>query len=273
MNSEVKEFIIFIKTVVAIASAAITIIVTVAMFVSWSNLKSLREELRTEAREMKDEVKDIKKSSYQEIQDVRQQTNKVLESIRKDAESVAIITSNRKVQEKFANTNLDYMIENVARKQVNSKLNVIVEKEVEQFMVLAKEIPDLTTAAEMIRWHSREHVDYLDSMANFHISSEVREIAQKLLFKRGMDYVNGKYSYPLGVQYTNEAQDPYTVCGGRPKTKEQKTVATNVLANYILSGDDVTDVVKAFCALNELEGTSFKVFDITGVKNWYYSRR
>lgn len=271
-NKDVKDFISYVKTIVSIASAAITIIVGTALIVSYSNLQSLRDEVNREAKEMKQDVKEIREASFNEVQATRKYAKDQIDAIKSNAESVAIITSNRKIEEKFASTNLDYLIESTAKKEVESKLDVLVDNEVKSITEMLVIIPELTRAYEQIRFGSREDLDYLDSMSNFHASIEIREIAQRYLFQKGIDYTENVRSMALNGRKVNNNVDPYQICGGKPKTPEEKEAAINSLVDIIFNSDNLGGVGKAFVALNLVSGKDFKAFDITGVKNWYFGR-
>lgn len=275
ISNEGKELISFVKFVVGFASTAITIIVGVAMFVSWSDLKSMRGEIRAEAKEMKEEVKEIKLNSFKEVQFTKDYAKEQIDAIRLNAEAVAIITSNSKVEEKFANTNLDNLIEEIAKKQVNDKLGILVNKEVAHFEEMITILPELSTALDQIRYGSKKHLVWMDSIANKHSSQKIRKIAKDMIFQKGKDYDDGRTYEPLNGRdyHDNPKYNPYKVCGGnKPETKEEVEAAIDNLVSYILNGKDLYSLSDYFVALRLITNKDFHTFDLHAVKTWYYSR-
>jgi len=211
-------------------------------------------------------------NSFKEVQFTKDYAKEQIDAIRLNAEAVAIITSNSKVEEKFASTNLDYLIETTAKKQVNDKLGILVDKEIARFEEMITILPELTTANDQIRFGSKTHLIWLDSISNFHQSTQIREMAQSLLFQKGYDYTK-KIRMPALNGEVVTIGDPYKICGGKPKNEEEKQAAINNLVNIILTGENLYAVGRAFVALDLVTGKEFKAFDITGVKNWYYSKK
>ena len=110
-GDEFKNIINLFKWIATIAISAVSLVITVALFVSYKDINSLRNELNDKSVKMYEEVKDLRKYSQDEIVKTQEYSLKQIAQIKEDARSYAILAAKSEIASTFERENIKGIVE------------------------------------------------------------------------------------------------------------------------------------------------------------------
>ena len=195
----------FFKWVITIVGSVIAIMATVSLFFTYNNMKDNREELKQALDEAKSEIKEmvsnanitiketkdqsnltsnnVKFESLQTIKDLESEAQKSIIDIKDYAKSLALYETERKVSEAFNDNNIQRVIDEAAKKEIETRVIGIITSSFQQ-------IPNFILAVDKIRAGDRKSFIYMDSIAKNSKDQVYQSMAKKVIKEKTRDYEN-----------------------------------------------------------------------------------
>lgn len=277
---------------------AIAVVVTAALWIVGSSLSSLKNDLKTDLDSVKSEIKEVKTQASDAVVATKQESNAQLELLRRnstayldftkeitqmqisilreDAKNLALSTARAKVEEAFRANNVQYMIEDIARKELGDKLDKMVEEEINKTTEVFKYNTFFAKAYEQIRWGDRTYIEILDSMSRDHHNETIRTMAKELLIEKGKDYddyLAESGEVKAGMPLLTPSLGRIIFRNNLLVNEKGKEFSTPELLDIIYNNKDLYNVTLAFMALRNKYKVDLKTFDIQAVKEWEKSQK
>lgn len=273
--------------------AAIGVIVAAALWLINSNLSDLKGELQTELQSLKEEIKEVKSDADKTITETKEESNAQLELLRQnsthyldftkqitemqisilreDAKNLALSTARAKVEEAFRANNIQYMIEDIARKELGDKLDKIVDEEIKKTTEVIKYTTFFTQAYDYIRWGDRAYIDIIDSISQNHQNEVIRDMATGLLIQKGRDYdehILKSEEIKKGKPFLTQSSGEVIFKNGKLMSNDEKEFSTPQLLDIIYHSNDLYTISLAFMSLRNIHNVDLKTFDMQAVREW-----
>jgi hypothetical protein len=246
-GDEFKNIINLFKWVATVTISGVTIIVSVAMFVSYKDINSLRNELNEKSVKMYEEVKDLRKYSQDEIVKTQEYSLKQIAQIKDDAKSYAIIAAKSEIAATFERENIKSLVEETAEKKLYGQLNNLLDKQmVKNEAILQSHVeilPKIMTAIDKIRFGSIESLIFIDSLSKYSNRQNIRELCKDIYMTKVEDYRKTFKPYVKETisEYENAPSDDIVPLG-------QEEPLLNVLTVKMLRSKDKVSIMKAAIA-------------------------
>lgn len=194
-GNEFKNIVNLFKLIVIMVTMGLTILVSVALFVSYKDIASMRTDLRNQTNDMKLEIFSLKEFSQKEIKNAQDYSIQQIRIIKEEAVTQAQLSAKLKIQEIFEDSKMiREMIEETAEEILYTKLKDILDEQisetVEIFRSQVQIIPDLISATDRIRAGSRKALIYVDSLRTNAENNYVKEFAEEIYQSKKEDYKN-----------------------------------------------------------------------------------
>jgi len=237
---------------------------------------------KSEQRADKELVR-VRQDAYEIMQFTRDVTTTQIDVIREDAKNLALSSAKSRVEQAFADGNINELVQRTAEGVVAEKLESLVELELDEIRVVFDYVPRMTTLFDQITHGNRGAFDELDSLANLHENSVVNEMATDLLLQKGKDYeqdifVPGSYEYRFQDVNLQPLADSllFEKLNEIPTERHYKNMAkgdrVNFLSETIKNSEDLYEVGVSFILLRREIDKEIQTFDMRAFRKWYDSQ-
>ena len=277
-GDEFKKIVNLFKLIVIVVTTGLTILVSVALIVSYKDVASMRIDLRNQASDMKEEIATLKQYSQTEIKNTQDYSISQINIIKEEAITQAKLSANLKIQEIFEDSKrIREMIEETAEKKLYIKLNDILDRQLLETEDILKSqieiIPSLISATDRIRVGSREAMEYVDSLRLSADRKNVRELAETIYQLKKEDYFkfydadvdsavvtvttmnNPKVflSHPLLLNYDKDYRNW--------QNPDKRNIILSRIVFQIRNGKDLNEIAIAFLLLKKWGNYNIELFD------------
>ncbi len=198
MTTEEKKhydsLITFLKYTLGITGSSLTIIILVGIYFTYQSSTDFKQELKDNLLATKDEIKNSLSESKNEISklyalssktmsDVQEQAEKAILNVRDEAVNEALKASKEKVEQAFKDKNIQNVIDEAVKTEIETRVNTIVTNNLQQ-------MPNFILAVDKIRAGVRKSFIYVDSIANYSKESFYKSMAKKIIEEKTRDYEN-----------------------------------------------------------------------------------
>lgn len=269
----------FLKWSVGISGTFITLIVGVALYFTYNNVKDYKDEFKQNMGGIKSDIKEIKIESINTIHETKKEVdqqrdrlkdeiNKEIPIIKEDAENLALNAVRKTISEEFESNNIRGLIERTADERLNSQVGTILENKIKSASKdideQTKAVATLSVALDQIRAGDRRWFMIVDSIKTNHPLSIIRELAFTLQNQKISDY--GK-----SIEWYNKKTDNKVTLptyGDLTYLKGFDSLLYSIV-DIINTSLDLNKVAMAFKVLNKIADQQFKMFDFMSVKIWF----
>ncbi|MFZ1081625.1 MAG: hypothetical protein WAO19_06845 [Candidatus Kryptoniota bacterium] len=281
----VKVFKYLITTGIGIGA----IFVGVAAYLIGNNLSDVNRKTDQAVQNFNEEIRIVKSESDQAIRDRREEADRQMDNFRKNmetflnfsrdvtqmemttatetAKNLALSSAKERIEEAFKANNVQLLVDSAARKEVQDRLNSIVQETMKKTETTFDQFATLISLVDRIRAVDRTAVDALDSLAHSSDDPNVRREAYYLLLQKGKDYDNSVDSLTAHHILQSIALKQLGMADTELITGADTVKVRSALEDLILKSPDLYKVTNAFMALRKLTGADIETFDITLVKN------
>jgi hypothetical protein len=274
----------YFKYLVTVTLAAIGILVTVGLYVTYKDVSAMRAEVRQNVLDAKAEIRqnmsDVKSDTKAAVDSTREDArisienatntaNSQISQIRERAGVIALGEAQRRVDEAFRSTNVQTLVEDAARRQVGPVIERNVAEQVDRVMSSLQEDISLSSriadAGNQMRSGMQSGLNELISLQKTAPSERSRKNAKMILdnIADSYEYYRQRdlHAHPSGpgnaIDFLDEGQ----------AIKKGPSVAAGLI-KLIRTSEDLSQVALAFIALREATGHRFRMFDIDAVDKW-----
>ena len=188
------SLITFLKYTLGITGSCLTIIIAVGIYFTYKsstdfkqdlkdNLQSTKEEIKNSLLESKDDISKLYAFSTKTMSDVKEQAEKTILNVRDEAVYEALKASKEKVEQAFKEKNIQKVIDEAVKTEIESRVNAIVTNNLQ-------EMPNFILAVDKIRAGVRKSFIYVDSIAKNSNDSFYKSMAKKIIEEKTRDYEN-----------------------------------------------------------------------------------
>ncbi len=277
-GNEFKKIVNLFRLIVIIVTTGLTILVSVALVVSYKDVASMRTDLRNQTNDMKLEISSLKEFSQKEIKNAQDYSIQQIRIIKEDATTQAKLSAILKIQEIFEdNKMIREMIEETAEEKLYEKLNDILDEQISEteeiFRSQVQIIPDLISASDRIRAGSRKALEFVDSLRMHAESKNVKELAESIFQSKKEDYEN-TYKEDINELLTNTMSMkknalyfslPYTLAIEKDlknwQDPEKKNDIISTLIKTIREDDNLNKIAVSFFILEKWTEIDFELFN------------
>ena len=267
----------YLKWAIGIAGGAITIIVAVALFVSWGSVKDMKDDYATTIKDLKEEIKDLKKDADKTVFDMTTDTKSNIDALKQEAKETVVATQDytkNELERIEANTNdialtetktelakifgsnkIQDLIENEAVKEVKDKVQEIVFEQTKNLSRINDAASEMRIGRkqgmEKLRSHFLKPDNSLDSLTAINLYNQIIEDYVQVFNSRGTG------TNPVHIKRLDD------------------TIPTNMkpfiksLVEEIQVSNDLNEISDDIYQLNWNSETKFKPFEIEEIMAWY----
>jgi hypothetical protein len=270
-KSQEERIIDFFKYVVTIASSAITVIVAVSLYFTYSNLSELRNEAKQNVIDYKTTLKELNSYAQQAIDKTQEQTKKQIEIISQESKNLAYSITTEKVEEAFEKNNIQLLIESTAEQKLKDKLDIIISSDLEKATKIIDNqlniLPNFILAIDKIRAGDKRSYDYIDSISTYSTDTKIKKYAFLILQQKTHDYeeyvdsiVNDIEIKKIKIRLIDFVDLNKDILNSKDNNKIIKE-----LLRIIDSNNDLNRIAFAFKALSEYN-INIKFFDFKSAR-------
>lgn len=191
-GKEFSKIINLFKTIVYTVSIGVTVLVSVALFVAYKDLASMRADVREEARLIREDLSTLRAEASQNINETREFSFSQIRSTRDYAIREAQASAEQRINQLFLSDDIQALIAQVAESNIRSEVDEIVESEFtrvqDRISSRINKSIELSYCQQLITNCSRDYLVMIDSIAQFGRSEEEREIARYIYESKENDY-------------------------------------------------------------------------------------
>lgn len=200
-GDDFKRIINLFKWIGIAVISGISLLVSVAVIISYKDVNAMREDLRLRAESMNNEVKELRVYSQNEIKNLQEHSLGQIRLIREEAANMAKASAEAKIQQILSdNETIRRMIEETAKNKLYASLDDILQSELERS---EKQIQhkiamgaQLASSEYHITQGSRQALLFVDSLRKKSSDNFIKASANNLWKQKQLDY-SRFYNYNL----------------------------------------------------------------------------
>lgn len=265
-----ENLISFLKWAIGISGSIIAILASVAIFVSYGDRNSMKDEYMKTIENLKIQISEIKqeaKETQQSIKnDLREEVNyskeysaKEISNIKIETNNLALAETKKQIDNIFATNKIQYLIEEQAVNEIKKKLPQIINEQ-------TKNDFNINYAATNMRNGIREGERILKS---YYLFPESKDDSIKA--KRIYDQICTRYNNAADLYLKDNPCVNYYNNGKLPDDKYTRQGLESVIKELNDPGTDLTRSAFLIRCLSTSAKKDFKCFEINEVNEWYNS--
>ncbi len=262
-DNRYEKLISYFKYLVTITGTAITIIVAVALYFTYSNMIELKNEVRESSKEYKETIKEFNDYAQNAIDQTQNQTNKQISLISTEAKQLALTAAKEKIEQTFESENINKLIEDAAERKLEKEIDLIVNKKLNDANKIIDEqlniIPNLILYSDNVRQGDRKAFEFLDSLYRNSNNEKIKELTKSIIDGKTKDYDESIIS----IINELKLKSPFDLLFGVEKKSlinQDTSIMINNLIDYINKSNDLNEIAKSFYILRHLE-VDIQTFD------------
>lgn len=258
-----ENLITFLKYAIGITGTAITIMLGIAVFIIGSNIAEVKQNL-TESIEPTIKNFDATMSLLKENSQYQKElTDKRVEILKIQTENLAIEETRKRVEDAFKNNNIQLLLEQTAKKELEPRIKQLTDTKVNDITVYYKELtnflPKAILAVDQIRSGYRMGLDTLISIFEKSQDQTIKNFAQQLIKEKSKDWYESAFNYFKDKDLKKQL-DILKINSKDMDTEKNKIVSE--LIKIINSDQDLEQVSFAFITLSQITNKKIDTFDI-----------
>ena len=216
-------------------------------------------------------MKETKEQSYILGKEIQSEAQKNITYIRNDAKSLALTEAEKKVNDAFKEKNIQKVIDEMAKREIESRVKEIVDEQMKQSPTLIL----VMLSTDRIKAGDRKAFMFVDSIAQYSKDFLSKSKADSIRKMKAKDY-DDYYPAVTSIKRLNEVGCSYDDNGGLiqvDSTASGMQKRFEYSKSAIANSDDLGCVAEEFEVLRFITRKPIKMFDFDAVKKLQFSER
>jgi hypothetical protein len=261
-----------------------SLVVAVAAFFISSNIKDIKKDIQEDVAKLKPDIEKIGKEADKTLADTKESSKLSLEYTKTLSEmqikllafetaGAAKLEVKNEVEKAFKNNNVQFMIDQTARKEVGDNLKRIVKEETDKTREIFSYMSKIQILYERIGMQQQDVVALyeLDSLSNYCDNESIKKLSKELLIQRGKDFDRVfNFLSPSTNTPVADSEEDFIQRLGLSTTSTTNEIARK-LVYEIKQRPQLNMLTRYYLLLRRKTGMDFKTFDSKPVYDWYNS--